>query len=75
MRERNPPRNSQPETHRTDEAEGGPARAAPALRTHRAIDFPMPQKTHSTASGTCEAVSGPGLALSRSERSNAAGGR
>src|SRR6266581_4543564 len=27
----NPPRNSQPETDRTDEAAGGPARAAPAL--------------------------------------------
>jgi hypothetical protein len=30
MRERNPPRNSQLETHRTDEAEGGPEGAAPA---------------------------------------------
>ena len=47
LRERNLPRNSQLETHRTDEAGGGrPRPPRQLLLSHRTIDFPMPEKTH-----------------------------
>jgi hypothetical protein len=42
MLERNPPRNSQPETHRFDER-GAVVRGRALIEM---IDFPMPQKTH-----------------------------
>jgi hypothetical protein len=38
LRERNPPRNSQLETHRTDEAAGGPARAEQANQALGRLD-------------------------------------
>ena len=48
LRERNPPRNSQLETHRTDEARGGRAKAAPAYspKSSSGEDFLTRRKTH-----------------------------
>jgi hypothetical protein len=49
MRERNPLRNSQPETHRTEEAEGGPDRIAPAQNSS-GDRFPHASKNSSCGS-------------------------
>ena len=67
MRERNPPRNSQPETHPDDERGRGRNRS----RLHRIDRFPDALKTHEESCREAASL----LYRSARLRSNSAGGR